>query len=141
MSIECAPSCLLKNTWMNEKTHFKQFEFQRIIAILWSKCWVGIGWSANRTVQKGQAQSLPDSGVLWVNKRAELWFWFYGCQSKYRWFFKPRCDANNAWDKLTLKNYLMFIWKSNLTGHLVLLFAKSSSPSYGSNLRGKSWLS
>ena len=30
----------------------------------------------------------------------------------------------------TLKNYLLLIWNSNLTGHSLLLFAKSGNPMF-----------
>lgn len=36
-------------------------------------------------------------------------------------------NTDNAWDILLIKNYLLFIWNSNLTGHLALLFSKSGS--------------
>lgn len=36
-------------------------------------------------------------------------------------------NTENAWDILLVKNYLLFIWNSNLTGHLALLFSKSGS--------------
>lgn len=53
---------------------------------------------------------------------------------KQQIIFLVKVCSNIACNILTLKNYLLFIWNSNLTGHAIFLFTKSGNPKYSNKL-------